>query len=153
MTRLYASLLFGLLIALSPLSLAQSVINVKSNFSVAETQSRLLKALDDAGMTVFTEVDHQKGAQSVELGLRPTRLVIFGNPKVGTRLMQCHQQIAIDLPQKALIYEDEQGDVWLAYNSPQFLAVKHGMQGCDGVLQKVAKALANFARQATQDGS
>jgi uncharacterized protein (DUF302 family) len=82
--------------------------------------------------------------------LRPTELVIFGNPKVGAPLMQCSQTVAIDLPQKALIWQDESGQVWLTYNDPQYLAKRHEIGGCKAVLDKVRNALKNFAKTATQ---
>ena len=75
-------------------------------------------------------------------------MLIFGNPKVGTPLMQCSPSIAIDLPQKALIWQDKRGQVWLAYNDPKFLALRHDVSGCDEVLAKVATALGNFAAAA-----
>jgi uncharacterized protein (DUF302 family) len=78
----------------------------------------------------------------------PTLLLIFGNPKVGTPLMLCSPSIAIDLPQKALIWEDADGKTWISYNDPQFLKLRHDTQGCDEVLQKVSTALGNFASKA-----
>ena len=84
------------------------------------------------------------------MSLRPTEVVIFGNPKVGTPLMNCAQSVAIDLPQKALIWQDEAGEVWLAYNDPAYLAGRHKIEGCDEVLKKVSGALANFAAAATK---
>ena len=102
-------------------------------------------------MTVFRRVDHAAGAEEVGQELGPTELVIFGNPKVGTPLMRCGRTVAIDLPQKALIWEDDSGAVLFAYNSPQYLAKRHGIEGCDEVIAKIEKALANFARAATAE--
>ena len=82
--------------------------------------------------------------------LRPTELMIFGNPKVGAPLMQCSRAVAIDLPQKALIWQDEGGQVWLSYNDPQYLANRHKIDACKAVLDKVRNALKNFAKAATQ---
>jgi len=76
-------------------------------------------------------------------------LIIFGNPKVGTPLMQCTQSVAIDLPQKSLIWEDENGQVWLSYNDPGYLARRHNIENCDEVLNKISNALGNFAKAAT----
>jgi len=76
-------------------------------------------------------------------------LLIFGNPKIGTPLMQCNPNVAIDLPQKALVWEDDSGRVWLAYNDPKYLALRHDLRGCEEVLAKVSAALANFAAAAT----
>ena len=101
-------------------------------------------------MTVFIRINHTEGAQKVGKKLRPTEILIFGNPKVGTPLMQCKQSVAIDLPQKALIWEDEAGQVWLSYNDPKYLADRHGITKCVGVIKKIQKALSNFANAATR---
>ena len=132
-----------------PSHASEGMISVKSAHSVATTADRLENVLKAKGMKVFNRINHAAGAASVGQELRPTELVIFGNPKVGTPLMQCSHSIAIDLPQKALIWEDAEGQVWFSYNDPQFLALRHATQGCDPVLQKVAGALANFARAAS----
>ncbi|NNE63485.1 MAG: DUF302 domain-containing protein [Gammaproteobacteria bacterium] len=100
-------------------------------------------------MKIFNRIDHAAGAASVGNSLRPTQLIIFGNPKIGSVLMGCTQTIAIDLPQKALIWQDGGGQVWLSYNNPALLANRHRMAGCDAVLKKVTGALANFAKAAT----
>jgi uncharacterized protein (DUF302 family) len=128
---------------------SEGMISVKSVHSVAVTADRLEAILASKGMTVFKRIDHAAGAAKVGKELRPTELVIFGNPKVGTPLMQCSHSIAIDLPQKALIWEDENGSVWFSYNDPQFLALRHDTRGCDAVLKKVAGALGNFAKKAS----
>ena len=135
--------------AAGPVLASEGMINVKSAHSVATTADRLENLLASKGMTVFKRVDHAAGAAKAGKTLRPTELVIFGNPKVGTPLMLCSQSIAIDLPQKALIWEDADGQVWLSYNDPAFLKLRHDTQGCDQVLQKVSGALANFAKGAT----
>ena len=126
------------------------MINLKSAHGVNATADRLEEVLKSKGMTVFIRVDHSKGAQSVGEKLRPTQLVIFGNPKVGTPLMQCRQSVAIDLPQKALIWEDEKGQVWYSYNNPDYLVKRHQIEGCDQVIKKVETALMNFAKAATK---
>jgi uncharacterized protein (DUF302 family) len=128
---------------------ADGMIDVKSAHSVAVTADRLESILASKGMTVFKRIDHAAGAQKAGETLPPTELVIFGNPKVGTPLMLCSRSIAIDLPQKALIWEDDSGVVWLSYNDPQYLASRHSTQGCDEVLKKVAGALSKFANKAT----
>lgn len=126
------------------------VIRVKSKHSVAATVDKLESALASKGMTIFKRVSHSDGAARVGLELRPTELMIFGNPKVGTPLMQCQQLAALDLPQKALVYEDENGQVWFAYNDPAYIAGRHNISGCDAVVTKISKALANFSRAATE---
>jgi len=144
---LVAIALFGLIN--SSLYASEGMISVKSAHPVSVTADRLEKILASKGMTVFKRINHAAGAAKVGKELRPTELVIFGNPKVGTPLMLCSHSIAIDLPQKALIWEDAGGQVWFSYNDPQFLALRHNTQGCDAVLKKVAMALGNFAKAAS----
>lgn len=127
----------------------QSLVTLKSHHSVQQTADRLVKVLNAKNMTVFTRIDHSKGAQTVGLDLAPTQVVIFGNPKVGTPLMHCAPTIAIDLPQKALIWQDPQGAVWYAYNKPSYLKQRHTLEGCERELMKIEKALAAFANAAT----
>ncbi len=123
---------------------------IKSAHSVDATADRLESMLQKKGMTVFTRINHTDGAQKVGKTLRPTQLLIFGNPKVGTPLMQCNQAAGIDLPQKALIWEDADGKVWLTYNDPHYLAVRHDItEACAEVIRKIEKALGNFAKAAT----
>ncbi|MGD8493724.1 MAG: DUF302 domain-containing protein [Desulfobacterales bacterium] len=133
-----------------PVSADTGLMNVKSSHDVKTTADRLESVLKEKGMTVFLRVNHSEGARKVGKQLRPTELVIFGNPKVGAPLMQCGQTVGIDLPQKALIWQDEGGQVWLTYNDPQYLAKRHGIDGCKPVLDKVQNALKNFAQAATQ---
>jgi len=138
------------LFLLASLSYADNgIISVKSSHEVKATTDRLENVLNQKGMTVFIRINHAEGAQKVGKKLRPTELVIFGNPKVGTPLMQCRQSTAIDLPQKALIWEDEEGQVWLSYNNPNYLVERHGITGCAEVVKKIEKALSNFAKAAT----
>ncbi len=134
----------------STLAIADNgLVSVKSSHDVKLTADRLEKNLAMKGMTVFARINHAEGAQKVGKQLRPTELIIFGNPKVGAPLMQCGQSIAIDLPQKALVWEDEGGQVWLSYNDPKYLAKRHGIKGCDEVIKKIENALGNFAKMAT----
>lgn len=134
---------------LLPAMAADGVVSVKSAHSVADTADKLEAVLNDKGMTVFIRIDHAAGAAKVGAELRPTQLVVFGNPKVGTPLMQCSQSVALDLPQKALIWEDAEGQVWLSYNDPAYLDARHALGDCAAVLEKVSKALGNFAKAAT----
>lgn len=150
------ALIFILFTSIPSLSFAEKspalngLIKVKSTYSVTETISRLETALLKKGMTIFKRIDHSAGASKAGLSLRPTELLIFGNPKVGTPLMLCSQTAAIDLPQKALAYEDENNEVWLAYNNPAYMAKRHNIQGCKQAIQKVSNALANFTKVATE---
>jgi uncharacterized protein (DUF302 family) len=128
---------------------ANGIISTKSSFDVPTTANRLEKILAKKGMTIFTRIDHAAGAAKVGKKLRPTVMIIFGNPKIGTPLMQSSQTIGIDLPQKALIWEDESGQVWFSYNDPRHLAKRHGINNQELIVKKIEKALANFARKAT----
>ena len=123
---------------------------IKSKHNVTTTIDNLEAVLKKKGMTIFSRVDHTAGAEKVGLQLRPTELLIFGNPKVGTPLMLCSQTAALDLPQKALAYEDKNGQVWLTYNDPTYLAKRHNTKGCDAAIQKVTNALAKFSKIATE---
>lgn len=147
MKRLLPLLL--LVLAVGQVQANNGLISVKSAHDVNTTADRLEAVLEKKGMKIFNRIDHAAGAASVGNSLRPTQLIIFGNPKIGSVLMGCAQTIAIDLPQKALIWQDGGGQVWLSYNNPALLANRHRMAGCDQVLKKVTGALANFAEAAT----
>jgi uncharacterized protein (DUF302 family) len=129
---------------------SDGVIRIKSAYSVSTTVDKLESVLRNKGMTVFKRISHSNGAMRVGLELRPTELLIFGNPKVGTPLMHCQQLAALDLPQKALVYEDENGQVWYAYNDPKYIANRHGVESCGQVIDQISNALTNFARAATE---
>jgi uncharacterized protein (DUF302 family) len=129
---------------------SDGMIRNKSNNSVTATIDKLETALKNKGMTIFKRINHAAGAEKVGMQIRPTELLIFGNPKVGTPLMLCSQTAALDLPQKALAYKDESGQVWLVYNDPAYMAKRHNIIGCDASVQKVTNALANFSRIATK---
>jgi len=148
MLRLLCILLLSLALPVAAIA-GNGMTIVESAHPVSQTADRLEAALKAKGMTVFNRIDHAAGAAKVGQQLRPTELVIFGNPKIGSRLMQCDQGTAIDLPMKALIYEGADGKTRLAYNSPVWLASRHDLAGCQQVLDKVAKALHNFAAAAT----
>lgn len=105
----------------------RGMIDVPSPYSVTETLSRLESILKDKGLTVFARVDHSGEAAKVGMEMRPTQLLIFGSPKGGTPLMVAAPSVAIDLPLKALAWQDEQGKVRLSYNSPEYLQQRHGI--------------------------
>ncbi len=156
--KISTSLLSVFLLITSSLCFAEAMstdkdnglITLKSNHDVSETINRLETVLSKKGMTIFKRIDHSAGAEQAGIELRPTELLIFGNPKVGTPLMLCSQTAGIDLPQKALAYEDEKGQTWLSYNDPAYMAKRHGIKDCDAAVQKVTNALARFARIATE---
>jgi uncharacterized protein (DUF302 family) len=100
---------------------------VASRFTVDETLQRFQSVLNERGIRIFTVIDHSGEAEKVGLKMRPTKVVIFGNPKGGTPLMLAAPTLAIDLPLKALIWEDEKGKVWVTYNSPEYLQQRHGV--------------------------
>ena len=131
-----------------PLMAAEGLINVQSDFSVRETTDRLENILNEKGMTIFNQINHSDAAQKVGVELRETQLIIFGNPKVGSPLMQCQQSVAIDLPQKAIIWEDDKSKVWISYNDPRYLGKRHNIIGCDEVITKVEKALSGITKAA-----
>ena len=106
---------------------ARGVSRIKSKHSVADTAARLGNLLNSKGVKIFARIDQRSEAEKVGLALRPTELIIFGDPKIGTPLMDTYPSLALDLPLKALIYEDTTGDVWLCFNSPEYLAERHGL--------------------------
>jgi uncharacterized protein (DUF302 family) len=106
---------------------ADGLIALKSSHGPKETMDRLVAEVQAKGLTVFARIDHAAGAKEAGLALRPTELVIFGNAKGGTPLMQANQAIGIDLPLKALVWQDASGSSWLSYNDPAWLAQRHGV--------------------------
>lgn len=145
-------LIFTLLLIFSvaiPAEAADGVINVQSTFNVKETADRMENILINKGMTVFNRIKHSEGAGKVGIELRDTELIIFGNPKVGSPLMECQQSVAIDLPQKALIWEDDKANVWISYNDPRYLVKRHDVVGCEDVISKIEKVLAGIAKSAS----
>ncbi|MBW1893260.1 MAG: DUF302 domain-containing protein [Deltaproteobacteria bacterium] len=137
-----------LLIAIS-VEAADGVINVPSAFNVEETADRMERILKKKGMTIFNRIKHSEGAGKIGIKLRDTELIIFGNPKVGSPLMKCQQSVAIDSPQKALIWEDDKAKVLISYNDPRYLEKRHNITGCEEVVQKIEKALAGIAKSAS----
>jgi uncharacterized protein (DUF302 family) len=106
---------------------ADGLIVVQSSHGSVETMDRLVAEIKAKGLTVFARIDHASGAKEVGLPLRPTELVIFGNAKGGTPLMQSNQEIGIDLPLKALVWQDATDNTWISYNDPAWLAKRHGL--------------------------
>ena len=126
------------------------LITVSSRYPARDTMERLLAALAKRNMTVFARIDHGAGAAGAGLALRPTEVVIFGNPKGGTALMQDRQTTGIDLPLKALVWEDAGGKVWLSCNDPAWIAQRHGLGSASaGAVDAMAKALGAIAAEVT----
>jgi len=120
---------------------SDGLVTYESPYSVKETADRFERIAKSKGLTLFARIDHQKNASGAGLELRPTEVIILGNPKVGTPLMQCAQEVAIDLPQKVLISQDSKHKVWLSYNSPDYLKLRHNIKGCDAVINKISSVL------------
>lgn len=123
------------------------LISVKSPYSVDQTVDRLEAGTEQRGLKVFARINHAAGATSVGKTLRPTELLIFGNPQGGTPLMQCAQTAGIDLPLKALAWQDEQGQVWLGYSDPGYLARRHGITPCPAV-EPISTTLSELVAEA-----
>ena len=149
--RRTTNLLFILLMFLSLGARADGgLVNVASAFGVQETADRFVAAAEKAGLKIFARVDHAAGAAKVGKSLRPTQLVIFGSPKVGTALMTSDQRVGIELPLKALAWQDAEGKVWLSYNSPDHLFGRFSINDREKVKQKVTGALAKLSAAATR---
>lgn len=118
--------------------------------SVDVTLDRLEQIVKDKGFTVFVRIDHAAGAAKVGKSLRPTQLLIFGNPSVGTALMSSAQSAGLDLPIRVVAWEDEGGKVWLAYTAPAALAARHGIADRDEVVAKMTGALDNLTNAAAK---
>ncbi len=136
----------GLFLAISATTTvaADGLITVKSPYSAKETMARLETIAKQRGLIIFARIDHSAGAAKVGMTLRPTELLIFGNPKGGTPFMECAQTVGIDLPLKALVWEDALAQTWLGYNDPAYLAERHGVPECPAV-EKIGKVLADLA--------
>ncbi|MEJ2455429.1 MAG: DUF302 domain-containing protein [Candidatus Thiodiazotropha sp.] len=151
MNKSIINLLLVLLMVLTWSAQADTgLVNVKSAFSVAETADRFAAAAEQAGLKIFARIDHAAGAAKVGLELRPNQLIIFGNPKVGTALMTSDPRAGIELPLKALAWQDAEGNVWLSYNSPDYLFGRFAIEDRMPVKQKITGALAKFAAAATK---
>jgi uncharacterized protein (DUF302 family) len=125
------------------------LITIASKFSVKVSLDRLEADLKAKDVTVFARIDHAAGAASVAMPLRPTELLIFGNPKAGTPLMQSNQTIGIDLPLKILGWQDSDGKVWLTYGDPTWLARRHRLgPTTDASVSALGTVLANLAKAA-----
>src|SRR5262245_22628184 len=127
------------------------LVTLQSRFSVRETIDRLAAKVTSLGLHVFARVDHAAGAAHVAMTLRPTELLIFGNPKGGTPLMLDQQTAGIDLPVKALAYQDAEGKTWLAYNDAAWIAARHGLGDKSAeAVKAIAAGMASVARAATE---
>jgi uncharacterized protein (DUF302 family) len=129
---------------------ADGLTTIRSSYEPEETMKRLEAEIRAKGMTVFAHVDHAAGAAEVGLSLRPADLLIFGNAKGGTPLMQSIQTMGIDLPLKVLVWQDASGDTWLSYNRPNWLAERHGLgRESEATVSAMSGALDALARIVT----
>lgn len=143
-------ILFLALIVLAPLADASSIVITRSTHDVNETINRLEAALRAKGVTIFARIDHAANAQRVHVTLRPAQLLIFGNPKLGSPLLQSNPMVGLDLPMKALAWEDADGKVWLAYTAAATIAKRYRIENRAAVVDKMTGALKNFAAAATR---
>lgn len=150
--KLLVILLFGYMMAEA--SAEMPIIDglqIKSSaYSVNETLDRFENIIKKKGITVFARINHAEGAKKVDLSLPATELIIFGNPKLGSPLMISQRTAAIDLPLKAIAWQDDKGEVWLAYNSPEFIARRHGIKDQSAIIKKMTGVLNKFSNFATQ---
>jgi uncharacterized protein (DUF302 family) len=128
----------------------EGLTTLRSNYGPKDTMNRLEAEVKARGMTVFARIDHAEGAAGAGLSLRPTEVLIFGNAKAGTPLMQAAQTIGLDLPLKALVWQDAAGDTWVSYNEPSWLSNRHAPgSGTTTVVGNMAAALGAAVKAAT----
>ncbi len=145
----FTSTLAGLALSLAATlaTAADGLVAIKSPYTAKETMDRFEATAKQRGLSVFARIDHAAGAARVGKTLRPTEVLIFGNPQGGTPFMECAQSVGIDLPLKALVWEDAASQVWLGYNDPDYLAKRHGVATCPAAAG-IAKALAGLGEAA-----
>jgi uncharacterized protein (DUF302 family) len=148
--RLVSLMLLACLTLTAAVDAADGLVKKPSARPVAETMDRVERAVKDRGLIVVARIDHAAAAQKAGLALRPTQLLIFGNPKGGTPLMQSAQSIGIDLPLKVLVWEDDKGQVWLGYNEAAWLAARHGITDRAEVVRAITGALEGLTEAATK---
>lgn len=141
------ALVLSVLVIANPAS-ADGFVKLESTHTVKETIDRLAAAVEQRGLKVAARVDHAAAAKAAGLELPPTEVLIFGNPKLGTLLMQANPQIGADLPMKVLAWQDMNGKVWIGYTAPAELKARHGISGHDEAFGKMAQALDGLARGA-----
>lgn len=143
-----------IVVAGSGAATAQSTLNTRpSKFSVEETTARLTKVIESKGIKIAARVDHAAGAKAAGLALPPMVVLLFGNPKLGTPLMQSNPHVGIDLPMRMLIWQDGAGKVWVSYTPPATLQARHDIKGRDAeaALKTMTGALDAFAKAATSE--
>jgi uncharacterized protein (DUF302 family) len=126
----------------------EGLTSIRSRFGPKETMDRLETEIRAQKMEIFARLDHAAGAAAAGLELRPTELIIFGNARGGTPLMQSVQTVGIDLPLKALVWEDASGTTWLSYNEPSWIAQRHNIPNAEPIVSKMTAALSAMSRKA-----
>lgn len=149
MKRLIVLISLVALIPVMSIAAENGLVNKKSHFSVKVTLDRLENALRKKGITIVTRWSHHAGAKKAGIPLRPTELLIFGNPKLGSHFFTSQQTAGIDLPMKALAWKDEKGQVWLTYNDPTYIANRHGIDNRPAIVKKMTGALNKLSNVAT----
>jgi len=130
-------------------TIVEGLTTVPSQFAPKETMDRVETEIRNRGMNVFARIDHAAGAAEVGLTLRPTELIIFGNARGGTPLMQSVQTVGIDLPLKILVWEDAGGKTWLSYNEPNWIRRRHSVANAEQVVNSLAAVLSTIVRTAS----
>ena len=130
------------------LGIMQGLITIPSSLDPQETMDRLEAEIRAKGLTIFARIDHAAGAAEVGLELRPTQLIVFGNARGGTPLMQSVQTIGIDLPLKALVWQDAADKTWISYNEPRWIVQRHGVPDAEPIVTKMADQLSAIANAA-----
>lgn len=130
------------------LGTTQGLTSIRSSFGPKETMDRFESEIRAQNMQVFARIDHAAGAAEVGLTLRPTEVIIFGNARGGTPLMQSGQTVGIDLPLKALVWQDKGGETWLSYNEPGWIAQRHGVANVQPVVDNMAALLGAIVKKA-----
>lgn len=145
------NLIIFVLLAFTPLSVmaaGEGLISKKSHHSVKVTLDRLENILKKKGITIAMRWSHDEGGKKAGIPLRPTELLVFGNPKMGTHFFTSNQTAGIDLPMKALAWEDKDGQVWLTYNDPAYIAGRHNIENRAEIVKKMTGALNNMTSAA-----
>jgi uncharacterized protein (DUF302 family) len=145
----FGSIVLATLLSASPLYAGDNFITKKSSNNIQVSMDRLENALKQRGVAIVARVDHAGAAQKADMKLRPTQVLIFGNPKLGTPLMHTSQQIGLDLPLKVLAWEDDKGQTWLTYENPGMMAGRHGVKEPADILKKMAGVLDAVTTEAT----
>ncbi len=139
--------LLGILLLCVSMLGADDLIIKESRYSVSETMDRLISLVKDKGLTVFDRIDHRKGAQKVGMDMNDEELLIFGNPRAGTRIMLNDPKAGLDLPMKVLVYRDFKGKTWIVYRDPMALKKIYNLDQCS-ILPKLQKAMDSLTKKA-----